>query len=93
MLLLAPNIVGQPRVRVVDAHRATQIPLRVLDPLQLVHAQLQDPLAHLTLLQLGRDHRYLRAVAADRWRRVRRPKHVRVVLRHRRSAVRWQGHG
>lgn len=93
VLLLAPNIVGQSRVRVVDAHRTSQIPLRVLDPLQLVHAQLQDPLAHLALFQLRRDHWHLRAVAADRWRRVRRPKHVRVVLRHRRSAVRRQGHG
>lgn len=93
VLLLAPNVIGQARVRVVDAHRAAQVALRVLDPFQLVHAQLQDPLAHLALLQLGRDHRDLGPVAADRGRRVRRPEHVRVILRHGGGAVRWQGHG
>lgn len=40
VLLLAPYVVGQAGVRVVDAHRTAQIALRVLDPFQLVHAQL-----------------------------------------------------
>lgn len=40
VLLLAPYVIGKAGVRVVDAHRSAQIALRVLDPFQLVHAQL-----------------------------------------------------
>uniref|UniRef100_A0A8D8C0P4 (northern house mosquito) hypothetical protein n=1 Tax=Culex pipiens TaxID=7175 RepID=A0A8D8C0P4_CULPI len=94
VLLLAPDVVRQPGVGVVDAHRPAQVPLRVLDALELVHAQLQDPLAHLPHPQLGGDHRHLGPVAAH-WRgRVRRPEHVRLVLASQTGVarVRRQGH-
>lgn len=80
VLLLPPDVVRQPGIGIVDAHRASQIPLRVLDALELVNAQLQDPLAHLPHPQLGRDHWHLGPVSSDRGRGVRWSKHIRVVL-------------
>lgn len=80
MLLLPTDVVRQPGVRIVDAHRASQVPLGVLDTLELVDTQLQDPLAHLTHSQLGRDHWYLWPIATD-WRRgVWWSKHIRIIL-------------
>lgn len=80
VLLLPPDVVRQPRICIVDAHRASEVPLGVLDALELVDTQLQDPLAHLTHPQLGRDHWHLWPVAPDRWRGVWWSKHIRIVF-------------
>lgn len=38
VLLLTPNIVGQARVGVIDAHGSAQVAFRVLDAFKFVHA-------------------------------------------------------
>lgn len=80
VLLLPPDVVRQPRICIVDAHRTSEVPLGVLDALELVDTQLQDPLAHLTHPQLGRDHWHLWPVAPNRWRGVWWSKHIRIVF-------------
>lgn len=93
MLFLPSDVIGEPGVGIVDAHRAAQIPLRVLDAFQLVDAQLQDPFAHLAHPQLGGNHRYLRSVSSDRWRGVRRSEDVRILFGNVGVVVGWQSHG
>jgi len=81
-LFLAAQLVGQSAVGVVDADAPPEIRLRVLDPLQLVGAQLKDSLALLALPQLWGYHGHTGSMmmVADGRGATGWSKHVRIFV-------------